>query len=302
MSGVKGIRAQADEEPRSERPVESGRGAFDLDDLCDPVTPGPTPATNPRNFTEIFRFSVVIPAFNEEMYLGDCLSSLQNQDYPGYFEIIVVDNNSSDQTALVAKRAGATVVFESVPGVCQARQRGTETAQGEIIISTDADTVFDPGWLSRIDQSFADNPTCVAVAGPCYFHDGPKWGLYLQKGLFGVVSLVQRLTGHVIYVTATNFAFRKDQWTGYDTRLTQGGDELDLLRKLQKRGRVVYDGRNKTNTSARRMEKGLLYNLTVSFFFYYILGYNLNRIFGRPILGMAPAFRRSADGSGIERC
>ncbi len=243
------------------------------------------------------RFSVVIPAFNEEFYLGDCLSSLAAQDFSGPFEVIVVDNNSTDRTAAIAREAGGTVVFEPVPGVCQARQRGTEVACGEIIVSADADTVYAPGWLSTIDRWFDANPGSIAVGGPCYFHDGPRWGLWLQKGLFGGVALIQRIRGPVLYITATNFAFHKDEWTGYDTRLAQGGDELDLLRRLRKRGRVVFTMANPTYTSARRMEEGILYNFAVSFFYYYILGYALNRLFGRPILGMAPAFRRPKAGN-----
>ncbi len=242
------------------------------------------------------RFSVVIPAFNEEFYLDECLASLADQDFQGAFEVIVVDNNSTDQTAALARGAGAVVVFETAPGVCQARQRGTEIARGEIIVSADADTVYAPDWLSKINQRFAANPDSVAVGGPCYFHDGPVWGLRLQKMLFGGVALIQRLGGPVLYVTATNLAFRKDAWTRYDTRLAQGGDELDLLRRLRKQGRVVFDMANPTRTSARRMERGVVYNFAVSFFYYYILGYSLNRLFGRPVLGMAPAFRR-ANGS-----
>lgn len=244
------------------------------------------------------RFSIVIPAFNEEYYLGDCLASLAAQDYPGSFEVIVVDNNSTDGTAALAREAGATVIFEQTPGVCQARQCGTECAAGEIIVSADADTIYPPHWLSTIDGWFTRNRRGVAVGGPCYFHDGPRWGVAVQKLLFGAVALVQRCGGPVLYITATNFAFRKEAFTGYDTRLAQGGDELDLLRKLRKQGTVAFDAANFTHTSARRMEQGALYNFTVSFFYYYILGYALNRVFGRPILGMAPAFRRPpTDGS-----
>ena len=122
------------------------------------------------------RYSVVIPAFNEQECLGSCLASLSAQDYPAAFEIIVVDNNSTDRTPLIAAAAGAVVVSEPERGVCQARQRGTEVARGEIIISTDADTTFAPGWLSGIDLAFARHPGAVAVAGPCRFVAAPRWG------------------------------------------------------------------------------------------------------------------------------
>ena len=243
----------------------------------------------------------MVPAFNEEAYLGECLASLAVQDYPHPVEVIVVDNNSTDRTAEVARSFGVEVVTEPEPGVCQARQRGTIAARGEIIVSADADTIYSPGWLSSLARWFDDHPKTVAMGGPCYFHDGPRWGRALQQGLFGAVALIRRLGGPVLYVTATNFAFRKDMWTGYDTRLAQGGDELDLLRRLRAKGRVDFDPANPTWTSARRMEQGILYNFAVSFFYYYILGYALNRFFGRPVLGMAPAFRRSGPGAPAVR-
>jgi glycosyltransferase involved in cell wall biosynthesis len=241
------------------------------------------------------RYSVVIPAFNEQAYLGSCLASLAAQDYPAAFEIIVVDNNSTDRTAVIAAAAGATVVFEPERGVCRARQRGTEVARGEIIVSTDADTTFSPGWLSAIDLAFARNAGAVAVAGPCRFVAAPRWGILYPKLLFGLVNLVKRTTGRVVYISATNIAFRKSVWTGYDTRLTQGGDELDLLRRLQAGGEVIFDPTNPTRTSSRRLDQGLLYNIAVTFFYYYVLGYALNRTLGRPVLGTAPPFRRSRD-------
>ncbi len=238
------------------------------------------------------RFSVVIPALNEERYLADCLRSLARQDFAGEVEVIVVDNNSTDRTAAIARSFGAVVVHEARPGVCWARQRGTAFARGEIVVSTDADTVFDPGWLARIDGALEQHPSCVAVAGPCRFAAGsPSWAAAYPRVLFGAVALVQRITGRVFYVTATNLAFRRSAWPGYNTQMTQGGDELDLLRRLQRQGPVVFDGHNPTYTSPRRLNQGLAYNLVVTFFVYYLLAYWLNRVSGRPLLGTAPAFR-----------
>ena len=246
----------------------------------------PEPARDDRP-----RFSVVIPAVNEAGEIGRCLSSLAAQDYAGMYEVIVVDNNSTDATAVVARNHGAMVVFEQNPGVCWARQRGTDVARGDIVVSTDADTTFDPGWLSRIDQAFRREPSSVAVTGPCQFVAGPWWGTVYADLLFGIVHLSYRLTGRVFYVTATNIAFRKSAWSGYNTNLTQGGDELDLLRRLRARGPVIFDFGNPTFTSARRLRRGLTYNIFVTCFFYYLLGYGLNRMFGRRVLGTAPEIR-----------
>jgi glycosyltransferase involved in cell wall biosynthesis len=235
----------------------------------------------------------VIPAHNEEDFLGACLDSLQAQDYPQPPQIIVVDNNSTDRTAEVAAERGVTVVHESRPGVCWARQCGTKLADGEIVVSTDADTTYSSGWLSRIDQAFRHDPARVAVGGPCRFTDAPFWGRAYAWVLFRLVQLFTRLLGRVPYVTATNLAFRRTAFTGYDTQATQGGDELGLLRQLRAVGPVVFDYGNPVFTSARRMYRGLVYNLLVTCLFYYLLGYTLNRLTGRTIVGMAPAIRAS---------
>ena len=237
------------------------------------------------------RFSVVIPAFNEERLIGGCLQSLARQDFTGGHEVIVVDNNCTDDTAQIARLYGAIVVREETPGVCAARHRGTLTARGQIVVSSDADTVFDAGWLSRIDRTFRQDPVPVGVAGPCRYPDGPWWGKAYARVLFEVVHLTYRVTGRVVYITATNIAFRKDAWSGYDLTGTQGADELGLLRQLRSRGPIAFDRGNPTLTSARRLTQGLAYNLVVSFLFYYVLAVTLNRATGRAVIGTAPAFR-----------
>lgn len=247
------------------------------------------------------RFSLVIPAYNEEDYLTDCLASLAQQDFPGSVEIIVVDNNSSDMTSSIARAAGATVIFEPRQGVCAARQTGTAVATGEIIVSTDADTRFRPDWLSRIDRAFREQQDLTAIAGPPHWVDAPRWGRVYERVFFGVIDAFYRATGRVTYVSAANIAFRRSAWAGYDVHLTQGGDELDLLRQLHKRGKVGYDRYNVVLTSARRMDRGLLYNVFVTCFYYYLLGYSLNRLLGRTTIGMAPACRPSADRAAQRR-
>jgi glycosyltransferase involved in cell wall biosynthesis len=237
------------------------------------------------------RFSVVVPAFNESALLGDCLQSLADQDFAGAYEVIVVDNNSTDQTREIARLHGATVVDERQAGVCRARQAGTVVARGEIIVSTDADTTFDRSWLSRIDQTFSASPDYVAVTGPCRFLDAPWWGRLYAWLLFHAVHVICRVTGRVVYVSATNIAFRRSAFTGYDTSATQGGDELGLLRCLRSRGRIAFDLGNPSFTSSRRLRQGLFYNLAVTFLYYYVLGYCLNRMLRRPLIGTAPAFR-----------
>jgi glycosyltransferase involved in cell wall biosynthesis len=114
--------------------------------------------------------SVVIPAFNEEGYLERCLAALALQDCPmDPYEIIVVDNGSTDRTAEIARRYGARLVVEPRKGVARARQAGFEAARGVVIASTDADTIVTPFWVSRIAWHFRTVPTLGAVYGPVWW-------------------------------------------------------------------------------------------------------------------------------------
>lgn len=240
-----------------------------------------------------YRFSIVIPCYNEENYIAKTLSSINKQDFTGNYEVIVVDNNCDDKTADIAKKYGAKVVQESKPGVCWARQAGTEIAKGEIIISTDADTTFPINWLASIDARFIKKPKAVAVCAPCHFVDAPLWGKLYSRILFGSIYLIHKLTGFVFYITATNTAFKKSAWEGYNTELPQGGDELDLLRKLRKKGKVIFSNNYAVYTSSRRLENGLLYNIFVTFGYYYLTAYYINRIFKKEVIGSYPAYREN---------
>lgn len=231
----------------------------------------------------------MIPCYNEEAYISNTLRSLLAQTYKDY-EVVVVDNNCTDATTSIAREHGARVIREMTPGVCAARQAGTEAARGEIVVSTDADTRFSPDWLLRIVESFDKNPSQVAVGGPCQYYDGPWWRTY-TKILFGLSYIHYRLFGWPWYMTATNIAFRKAAWRGYDLVLTQGGDELALLHQLKRVGRVRFMLSNSTYTSGRRLEQGVLYSIFVTFLFYYVAGYYINRMFGREVIGTAPPFR-----------
>jgi glycosyltransferase involved in cell wall biosynthesis len=237
------------------------------------------------------RFSIVIPCYNEASYLPATLKSLSKQDYEGNYEIIVVDNNCTDDTVRIAQKFGVKIVTETNPGVCWARQAGTQQAAGEIIISTDADTIFSKNWLSTIDQAFIKNEVLVVVAGPCRYITGPAWGRALTYLLFGFVNLLQFVLRYPFYVSATNIAFKKEAWTGYNVYLPQGGDEVDLLHNLRKKGRAKFINSNPTFTSGRRLEEGLIYNFFVTFLFYYFTAYHINKLFKRTIIGSAPAFR-----------
>lgn len=243
-----------------------------------------------------YRFSVVIPCYNEEDYIRNTILSLNNQSYSEKFEIIIVDNNCTDNTIKIVKECDPSIriITETRPGVCSARQAGTNAAFGEIVISTDADTVFSKEWLNNINKSFKKSDT-IAVTGPCRYIDGPWWGNFYTYFLFGSSYIYSLLFGHPFYISATNIAFKKNIFDGYNLTSNQGGDELGLLKSIKHKGVIKFNNSNPTYTSPRRLKKGLLYNVFITFLFYYMGAYFINRIFKKSLIHSAPAFRKQYD-------
>lgn len=237
--------------------------------------------------------SVVVPAYNEEQLIGRSLSSLSQQQFSGVYEIIVVDNNCTDQTAAIAKSFGAKIVPETRQGVVFARQKGLISAKGEIVVGADADCVYPRHWLQTMYDHFRNDTRVVAVGGPGTGNERqPYWG-YLSYSLGNrVVHLLYKLTGKVIYLLASNFAFKREVFLGlggYRTYLPLGtGDEWDPLWRLQRVGKVVYDPRLLTTLSLRRYRVGFIKFWLVHCFYYYILGGIVAQIFKRPIIQAAP--------------
>ena len=98
--------------------------------------------------------SIIIPAFNEERLIARCLQSISTSvaaNYkPGFIsEIIVVDNNSTDDTPWLARQAGAQVVFEPINQIGRARNAGAAVAAGDWLLFVDADSILNPGLLCR---------------------------------------------------------------------------------------------------------------------------------------------------------
>jgi len=211
--------------------------------------------------------SVIIPAFNEEFFLPAALQALQAQNYPrNNFEIIVVDNVSTDATALVAKKYGADkVIFESKKGTNQARQRGLEVAEGEIIAFLDADCTPPQDWLEKIYTKLHEQQdTCVAIAGTYIFHVKPTGSLYLAQEVYrwivmpAINTIFGRILGKGGVVIGGNFAsFRKNfqKIDGIDTSFTFFGDDASIAKKFGEIGYVEFDPTLFVYSSTRRFDK-----------------------------------------------
>ena len=110
-------------------------------------------------------FSVIVPVYNGADTLPRCLQALQAQTFPvDRFEIIVVDDGSTDGSAEVARSFGAPVVSQLNAGPAAARNHGAKMARGDVLLFTDADCAPDPDWIERMAGSF-EIPEVAGVKG-----------------------------------------------------------------------------------------------------------------------------------------
>jgi glycosyltransferase involved in cell wall biosynthesis len=111
------------------------------------------------------RFSVVIPFYDVRPWIGRCVEGLLAQDYPAdRFEILMVDNNSTDGSAEVVRRhPRVTLLREEKQGAYAARNRGVAHAVGELVAFTDPDCVPRRDWLRRLDHAFRDPPVQIVM-------------------------------------------------------------------------------------------------------------------------------------------
>lgn len=104
----------------------------------------------------------MIPALNEEEGIEECLQSIRRQEIP--VELILIDNGSTDRTPEIAEKLCDKVYYKPGCSLAKMRDFGAREASGEIIVTTDADCVAPPGWLTRLTSAF-ENPGIIAVGG-----------------------------------------------------------------------------------------------------------------------------------------
>ena len=103
------------------------------------------------------KVSVVVPVRNNQEMIAECIESLLNQDFhKDEFEIIIVDNNSTDNTAEIIKRYPVKYLFEGKTGRTKARNTAIKHASGDIICFTDSDCVAHKSWIRELAQGFND--------------------------------------------------------------------------------------------------------------------------------------------------
>ena len=103
--------------------------------------------------------SVIIPAYQAEKYIEQAVASVRQQNWSGELEIIVIDDGSSDNTAVVAETLDVKVIRKAQGGAASARNMGLRTAAGDLILLLDADDMLIPGSLDAMYDALADQLT-----------------------------------------------------------------------------------------------------------------------------------------------
>ncbi len=209
------------------------------------------------------KISVVIPAYNEEKQISKCLQSLMEQEVKPD-EIIVVDNNSTDKTAKIAKAFFVRVVHEAEQGMIPARNRGFNEAQGDIIARTDSDTILPKDWIKKIKSDFEKNDV-GGVTGPFFYNDFLLKTTFFAKAYFFVVSKLV----HAPILFGPNMSIKKELWNKVKNQVCRNDkivhEDIDLsIHVAQNGGRIMVDNSLIIATSGRRIKER-----PASFFFEY---------------------------------
>jgi len=205
------------------------------------------------------RVSLVIPAYNEERHLRRSLDAIARQTVAPY-EVIVVDNNSSDKTAVIAAEYPfVTVIAEPRQGVVFARNAGFNAARGDVIGRIDSDTTLDPNWVEMVQTIFAESDL-DAVSGSVRYDDFIWTGLASWIDLQCRRHLADKL-GREVYLFGSNMALRRSAWRYIQDDLCNSAkmhEDFDLAIHLTRRGGVVaFDERLHAGISLRRTDTSL---------------------------------------------
>ena len=237
------LAAYSDARRRWLRRVRAGR--HEAEPASTPSHPQPNaPLSPPLAATP--EISVIVCVHNGASIMADQLAALAAQDYEGSWELLVVDNLSTDET-----RASALAWTDRVPnlrvveandrlGLAHARNVGARAARGQILAFCDADDVADPGWLSALVRQIGQ----ADLVGGALELEKLNGGLaQYWRGMFKE-RLDWPYLGYLPYVTGANFAVRREAFEaigGCDERFVTCGDDVDLSWRIQRAGgRLVF--------------------------------------------------------------
>ena len=213
--------------------------------------------------------SFVIPAFNEEHYLADCIESIlkQIEGLEEITEIIVVNNASSDGTREVALRyPRVRLVDEPRKGLTFARQAGFLASRGSLIANVDSDSRLTAGWVNRVLHAFEANPKLAALSGPLVYYDLTASERLLVRIFYFAAWMTYAINRYILRVGSMvqggNFVVSRpalENIGGFNLDITFYGEDTDIARRLNEIGEVLFTLDLKMLSSGRRLRhEGIL--------------------------------------------
>ena len=185
------------------------------------------------------KFSIIIPAKNEENYIVGCLEGIRSLSFnPDQIEVIVVNNNSTDQTGVYAERLGAKVLNIGNRTIGGLRNAGAEVASGEFLAFIDADCIPDQEWLNNALLHFENTKVAAVGSKPFLPETGTTW---VER----TWSLMKQMPKpcEVNWLSSCNFIVRKtvfENLQGFDPELVTCED-ADIGFRISRKWTMIND-------------------------------------------------------------
>ncbi len=209
--------------------------------------------------------SIVIPAYNEEDKILQCLEACIAQTVPAH-EIIVVNNKSTDKTVAIVREVqtlypdAPIILIEQADsqGITPTRNKGFDAATGDIIGRIDSDSIVEPNWVEETIKAFVD-PTVAAITGPVIYYEFPfrRFGRIaddtMRKAMFKLVRDYKFLFGSNMGLTRDAWRAVRDETCADEEDLMH--EDLDLAVHIHRAGlTIVYAPNVIAGMSLRRMD------------------------------------------------
>lgn len=203
-----------------------------------------------------FSLSIIIPVYNEQHHLKACLDAIAAQSEPPD-EVIVVDNNSTDDTLNIARTFPfIRLLHEKKQGVVFARNKGFNAASSKIIGRIDADTILPPNWVATVKKLLIVSGI-DAVTGPVGYYDMPlgSRNYWIDHQ---VRKYLYRGAPHIPFLFGSNSALKVSAWERVKKDACTARtihEDLDLAIHLMQSGlSISYDKSLLASTSSRRYD------------------------------------------------
>lgn len=185
------------------------------------------------------KFSIIIPAKNEELNINFCLEALGNQNLlNGEYEVIVVDNGSSDATVSIVKKYGFSVYIKPDISLSGLRNFGASVASGGILVFLDADCIPDVNWLNNAAIALDDTEVGCTGSTPV----APEYGPWVEQ-VWSSFRTRRKGRCFVSWINSSNFIVRREHFRsvgGFNTKV-KTCEDVDICMRLNKICKIVFD-------------------------------------------------------------